>query len=192
MTARLDLLAHGATAATRAMRFPNDEPLEPRALAALKALRSRFRFFDRVLTAPARAANDTAVALGLIAEIEPAIRECDYGLWRGLSLAKIEAGEPEALNAWLTDVAAAPHGGESTSVVIERTGAWLSQELTRRGATLAVTHASIVRAALVNALGANPASFWRVDVAPLSLVRLSGRDGRWNLVSLSALGAESP
>ena len=192
MTARLDLLAHGATAATRAMRFPDDESLEPRALAALEMLRGRLRAPDRVLVAPACAARETAAALGLTAETEPAIGECDYGRWRGLSLAEIGAREPEALKAWLNDPAATPHGGESVAFLIERTGAWLSRELTRRGATLAVTHPSIIRAALVSALGANPASFWRIDVAPLSVVRLSGRDGRWNLVSLSALGAEGP
>ena len=37
MTARLDLLAHGASAATRASRFPDDEALEVSAVAALEA-----------------------------------------------------------------------------------------------------------------------------------------------------------
>ena len=36
MTARLDLLAHGATAATRAARFPDDEALEAPAVAGLE------------------------------------------------------------------------------------------------------------------------------------------------------------
>ena len=63
--------------------------------------------------------------------------------------------------------------------------------ITQEGATLAVTHASVVRAAIVHALGADPYAFWRIDVAPLSLARLSGRDGRWNLVALGPLGALS-
>ena len=83
--------------------------------------------------------------------------------------------------------AAAPHGGESLAALIERAGAWLAQSLAREGATLAVTHASVVRAAIVNALGAGSSAFWRIDVAPLSLARLSGRDGRWNLVALGPL-----
>jgi broad specificity phosphatase PhoE len=56
--------------------------------------------------------------------------------------------------------------------------------LAREGATLAVTHASVVRAAIVNALGAAPSAFPRIDVPPLSLARLSGQEGRWNLVAL--------
>ena len=74
--------------------------------------------------------------------------------------------------------------------LIGRTGAWLAQSLAREGATLAVTHAAIVRAAIVVALGAGPDAFWRIDVAPLSLARFSGREGRWNLVALRPLGVE--
>ena len=48
---------------------------------------------------------------------------------------------------------------------------------------VAVTHASVMRAAIVCALQAEPRSFWHIDIAPLSLVRLSGHRGRWTLAS---------
>ena len=83
MTARLDLLAHGASAATRAARFPDDEALEASAVDALEAFRGRLRPYGRVLTAPARAARETAAALGLDADVETALRDCNYGRWRG-------------------------------------------------------------------------------------------------------------
>jgi broad specificity phosphatase PhoE len=191
MTARLDLLAHSASPATRAARFPDDEALEAPAAIALETLAGRLRPYGRVLTAPARAARETAAALGLDADVETALRDCDYGRWRGLALADVAAREPNGFAAWLGDPAAAPHGGESLSALIERAGAWLAQSLAGDGATLAVTHASVVRAAIVSALGAGPSAFWRIDVAPLSLARLSGRAGRWNLVTLGALGAQS-
>ncbi len=76
MTARLDLIAHGATAATRAARFPDDEALEASAVGALEALRGRLRSYERALAAPARAALETAVALGL----DPRRRDGDQGL----------------------------------------------------------------------------------------------------------------
>ena len=41
MTARLDLMAHGASEATRAARFADDEALEASAIRALEALRGR-------------------------------------------------------------------------------------------------------------------------------------------------------
>jgi broad specificity phosphatase PhoE len=189
MSARLDLLAHGASEATRAARFPDDEGLAAPAVGALEALRSRLCHYAHLLTAPSRAARETAAALGLDAVVEMALRDCDYGRWRGLASKDVAHGEPDGFAAWLGDPAAVPHGGESFAAVIERTGAWLAQSLAREGATLAVTHASVVRAAIVNALGAGSSAFWRVDVAPLSLARLSGCEGRWNLVALGPLGA---
>jgi broad specificity phosphatase PhoE len=191
MTARLDLLAHGASEATRAARFPDDEPLETSAVGALQAMRGRLRFYARVLTAPAPAARETATALGLDAEVEIALRDCDYGRWRGLASKVVAEREPDAFATWLGDPTAAPHGGESVAALIERVGDWLAQSLTREGATLAVAHASIVRAAIVNALGAGPSAFARIDVAPLSLARLSGHGQRWNLVALGPLGGLS-
>ena len=189
MTARLDLLAHGATEATRAARFPDDDALEASAVSALEALSGRVRPYARVLTAPARAARETATALGFDAEVEAALRDCDYGRWRGLASKDVARNEPDAFAAWLGDPAAAPHGGESIAAMIERTQVWLAQSLACEGATLAVTHASVVRAAIVNALGAGASAFWRIDVAPLSLARLSGREGRWNLQALGPLEA---
>ena len=118
------------------------------------------------------------MALGLNVDVEPALRDCDYGRWRGLPSKDVAEREPDAFAAWLGDPVAAPHGGESLATLIERVGAWLTQSLARDGRTLAVTHASVVRAAIVNALGAGPSAFARIDIAPLSLARFSGRDGR--------------
>jgi broad specificity phosphatase PhoE len=191
MTARLDLLAHGASEATRAARFPDDELLETSAVRALQAMSGRLRSYSRVLTAPAPAARETATALGLDAEVEIALRDCDYGRWRGLASKDVAEREPDAFATWLGDPTAAPHGGESVAAMIERVGDWLAQSLAREGATLAVTHASIVRAAIVNALGAGPSAFARIDAAPLSLARLSGHGQRWNLLALGPLGGLS-
>ena len=75
--------------------------------------------------------------------------------------------------------------------LIERAGAGLALSSAQDGALLAVTHGAFVRVAMVSALDADCSAFWRIDVAPLTLARLSGREGRWNLVSLSPLGAPS-
>jgi broad specificity phosphatase PhoE len=187
MIARLDLLAHGASAATRHARFPDDEALEPSAVGALQALRGRLRPYAQVLTSSARAARETAAALGFDAEVERALSDCDYGRWRSLASRHVAEHEPDAFAAWLGDPASAPHGGESVADLIERIGAWLTQALAREGVTLAVTHAAVVRAAIVHALGARSSAFARIDVAPLSLARLSGHAGRWNLVALGPL-----
>jgi len=191
MAARLDLIAHGASRATRAARFPDDDGLEAAAVAALHQFAGRLRPYRRVLTAPARAARETAAALGCEAEVDAGLRDWDYGLWRGLALVDVAKREPDAFAAWLIDPAAAPHGGEPLIALIERAGAFLAQSMARDGATLAITHAAVVRAAIVSALGAGAAAFWRIDVAPLFLAKLTGRDGRWNLTALGPLSARA-
>ena len=133
MTARLDLLAHGASEATRAARFPDDEKLEASAVRALQALRGRLRPYAHQLTAPARAARETAQALGFEGEVETALRDCDCGRWRGLSSKGVAEREPDAFAAWLGDPGVAPHGGESFAALIERVGGWLTQSLARKG-----------------------------------------------------------
>jgi broad specificity phosphatase PhoE len=187
---RLDLLAHGATAATRAARFPDDEGLGASTIIVLEALRGGLRPYAHVLAAPARAARETAKALGFDdAIVEAALKDCDYGRWRGLASKEVAEREPDGFAAWLRDPTAAPHGGEPVAALIERVGNWLAQSLTRERATLAITHAAVVRAAIVNALGAGSSSFARIDVGPLSLATLSGHGQRWNLVALGPLRA---
>jgi broad specificity phosphatase PhoE len=192
MTTRVDLVAHGASSATRVARFPGGgDAIEQSAVKALEALRGRLGPYGRVASAPARAARETAAALGFDANVDAALRDTDYGRWRGLALKDVVAREPEGFAAWTRDPAAAPHGGESPSDVIERAGAWLARSLTQDGAALAVTHSSFVRAAIVSALGVDASAFWRIEAAPLTLARLSGRERRWNLVALSPLEGPS-
>ena len=110
MTARLDLLAHGASAATRAARFPDDEALEASAVGALEKLKGRLRPYANVLTSPARAARETAAALGFDAEVEMALIDCDYGRWRGLASKDVAQCEPDAFAAWLGNPAGVRQG----------------------------------------------------------------------------------
>jgi broad specificity phosphatase PhoE len=172
---RMTLICHGATAATRLAAFPLDEPLEARAVERAAMLRDAVPHAARVLTSPALRARQTAEALGLHAEIEAALRECDYGRWAGCKLKDLQAAEPGAIALWLSDVSAAPHGGEAFSGLFQRVSAWLEEAMAGDGNIIAITHSSVIRAAIIHLLAAPLASFWRVDVEPLSMVELSGR-----------------
>jgi len=188
VTAHLSLLCHAATASTRAAAFPqDDEPLDPAAEAALAALRGSVPYADRRFVSPLRRARQTAETLGLEAAPDPDLTDLDYGLWRGLSLEEAQQRDPEAVQAWLAG--SAPPGGESLDALIGRARRWLEVQAASPGVTLAVTHAAVVRAVLVAALDVEPRAFWRFDIAPLALARLSGRAGRWNLVGLAPLAA---
>ncbi len=183
---RLILLCHGATAATRAAAFPRDEPLEPAALARTAAPAAALPRVAAVRCSPARACRQTAAALGLTAGVEPALADWRAGRWAGQSFAALQRSEPAALAAWLNDANAAPHGGESLAALLDRVGGWLCSLGEQDGPLLAITHAAVIRAAIVRAIAATPASFWRIDVAPLSQTLLVGGGERW---SLRALGS---
>jgi broad specificity phosphatase PhoE len=186
-TTRLRLLCHAATSAVRTSAFPADEPIDPQGQQKLVALPFRLNHADRTWTSPALRARQTAQGLGLDAAIAPLLRDCDYGRWAGRAFDDVQAQEPEAIAEWLRDLASAPHGGESTLSFIQRVANWLDAQNGAPERIVAVTHASVIRAAIVHAIQAPPQSFWRIDVAPLSLTRLSGANGRWTLASIERM-----
>ncbi|PWW56899.1 histidine phosphatase family protein [Actinokineospora spheciospongiae] len=181
---RLTLVGHGPTAATRVAAFPVDEPLSdpgPVSTAGLGRVAVALR-------GPETRCAQTATALGLAASVDDRLRDLDFGAWRGRTLDEVAAAEPAAVTRWLTDPAAAPHGGESLADLVARVGGWLDERPTDPAPVVAVTHPSVVRAALVHALGADPAAYWRIDVVPLSRTVLRGGPGRWSLRWLSPAG----
>jgi broad specificity phosphatase PhoE len=189
MTTRLKLLCHASTSAVRNFAFPADEPLDVQSRQKLTGLRHNLHHAERCFTSPALRASQTAEALNLSATVDPLLRECDYGRWTSRTLAEVQAEEPQAVSEWLQNPDAAPHGGETILALMERVAKWLDAQKDAPGLTVAVTHASVIRAAIVHAIEAGPRSFWRVDVAPLSLTRLSGDRGRWTLASVGPMRA---
>jgi broad specificity phosphatase PhoE len=184
MTARLILIAHASTAAVRKAAFAADEPLDEFGKADAATLAGHLPRAEAFATSPELRTRQTAEALRLNAVVLPLLRDCDYGSWRGRTFDHTSESEPEAIAAWLRDPTAAPHGGESIASLMRRVAEWLAQENDQHRQSIVVTHASIIRAAVVHAMQANAQSFWRIDIAPLSITRLSGIHGRWNLVSL--------
>jgi broad specificity phosphatase PhoE len=183
MTARLIFICHAPTNATHKAAFANDEPLSARGRAEATALAGSLPRADRCWTGPELRTRQTAEALGLNAEVQPLLRDCDYGSWRGRTFDDVQAREPDAVATWLRDPAATPHGGESLLALMRRVATWLAGELPHHRQSIIVTHATVIRAAVVHAIAAMPQSFWRIDVTPLTSTRLSGNNGRWTLVS---------
>jgi broad specificity phosphatase PhoE len=183
MTARLILVCHASTDAVRKSAFPADELLDARGRADAAALAGSLPRADESWTSPELRTRQTAEALRLTASPLSLLRDCDYGRWSGRSFRDVYAQEPDAIATWLQDHAAAPHGGESILGLTQRVATWLDGELAHHRQSIVVTHPAIIRAAIVHAIDAKAQSFWRIDIAPLSRTRLSGTDGRWNLVS---------
>jgi broad specificity phosphatase PhoE len=186
MPLRLLLVSQAATAAMREGRFPGDPfaglPLDSRGFAQAQAIRARLPgpADIRALTSPAQAARDTARALGLDAAPVAALADLGYGRWHDRALKELARDEPEALAAWCRDPDAAPHGGESFVELAGRVARWLD-ELSEGADVIAVSHAAVLRAALIHALDAPPASFSRIEIAPLTVLELrrAGRGWTW-------------
>ncbi|MFD1950376.1 histidine phosphatase family protein [Sphingomonas arantia] len=179
MSVRLILLCAGGTASARAGGFADpDEPLDAGGRAKVVAIEGLAA--SRCWTSLGRAAVETAALVGLDANVEPALADIDHGDWRGKGFAAID---PEALMGWLAAPEAGAPGGETLADVVARVGPWLDGLCTGDGTVLAVTHAMVVRAALVRAIGLSAESTMAIDVGPLSHTLLSF-NGRWRLQGL--------
>ncbi|MFB4279747.1 histidine phosphatase family protein [Nonomuraea sp. MTCD27] len=199
---------HATTPGMRAARFPgatdtDHTNADPAGLARAASLAAMAGWTApgvmagaAVWVSPVRAAWQTAAAMGLEARVAPALREADCGRWGGLTYEQVAREEPEALARWLADPHAAPHGGESLAALAERVGDWL--EAVRQNPThpeavtgraqpagavrpevVVICDVGVIRAALGHALGLDPLSTARFDIAPLSFTELTvTRTGR--------------
>ncbi|GGS05788.1 phosphoglycerate mutase [Streptomyces nojiriensis] len=185
MHVRVSLVAAARSSSLLTERFDDDRPLDgpgwrsvesaAQGLVPLGAAELRY-------CSPTPRSRATGEALGYAPLAQPALRECDMGRWRGLTLAEVAAHEPGAVELWLSDPRSAPHGGESLLAFISRIGGWLdTRPADDGGAIVAVAEPSVVRAALVYALKAPPLTYWNVDVRPLSTMTLTGWSGDWHL-----------
>ena len=181
---RVLLISHAATREQREGIFPGDEVLTERMLAEVAATGWTAPAHQQVWTAPEMRARGTAGALGLRATEVPELREVDCGRWRGCALERVGEAEPGELRTWLRDVEAAPHGGEPYAELLARAGRWM-RSLEGAGGVIAVTHASVVRACVVYAMGAPREAFRRVEIGPLTATDLrQGGDGGWTVRSV--------
>jgi broad specificity phosphatase PhoE len=187
MTTRFTWICHASTRTLRLGAFPADEPIDDRDAAKIAAAAGGIEKPDRVWRSPMLRAGQTAEALGLAGIIEPALRECDYGRWSGCTLKEIHRQDPDGLAAWMRDPASAPHGGETIVDLIHRVGAWIDDHRRDSGHTVIVTHAGVIRAAIIHVIQAAPSSFSRIDVAPLSRTVFSAHDGQWRLACMGCV-----
>ncbi|CAL9643735.1 Bifunctional protein [Streptomyces sp. enrichment culture] len=179
----LVLLRHGETPLTPERRLSgsggSDPGLSPaghrQARAAADAL-ARRGDIEAVVTSPMRRCRQTAQAvaarLGLSVQVEPDLREADFGAWEGLTFAEVRARHPQDLSAWLASPEAPPSGGgEPMHQVARRSAAVRDALLARYAGTsvLIVSHVGPIRTLIRLALQAPPHTLFRMDVAAASL-----------------------
>ncbi|MGW4752693.1 histidine phosphatase family protein [Streptomyces chartreusis] len=185
MSLRVTFVAAARSSSLLAERFQDDRPLDQAgwdevqsvAYGLLPLAAAELRYCS-----PTPRSRATGDALGYAPLVQLALRDCDMGRWQGLTLGEAMAREPDAVDAWLADPRATPHGGESLLGFIGRVGGWLDTRPVDDGDRIvAVAEPSVIRAALVYVLKAPPSTYWNIDVRPLSATTISGRAGRWHL-----------
>ncbi|MFI5803148.1 bifunctional RNase H/acid phosphatase [Streptomyces sp. NPDC051561] len=181
--ATLVLLRHGETLLTPEKRFSGSGGSDPmlsavghkqaQAVAASLAARGTVQ---AIVSSPLLRCRETADAvaqrLGLPVQVEEDLRETDFGAWEGLTFGEVKERYAEDLDAWLDSPDASPTGGgESFAVVAERVAA-ARDRLTEKYAgrtVLVVTHVTPVKTLVRLALGAPPASLFRMELSAASL-----------------------
>jgi broad specificity phosphatase PhoE len=187
MPTRISLIAHATTRDLRAATFGGDDRLDEIGLRNAEALAGSLGKVDAAYVSPALRARETAMALGLAATVDERLRETDFGTWSGLKFNQVIVRQPFKMLSWMKNPATAPHGGETIPAVMERVKAWIAERGKDSGHTVAVTHASVIRAAIVYAIESDLRSFWRIDILPLSRTDLRTNGRRWVLRSLAPM-----
>ncbi|MGY3200623.1 histidine phosphatase family protein [Streptomyces sp. TE5632] len=185
MALRVTFVAAAGSSSRLAERFEDDRPLDRAGWSEVQRVAHELlplAAADLRYCSPSPRSRATGDGLGYAPLVQLALRDCDMGRWRGLTLGEAMAWEPEVVDAWLADPRATVHGGESLLDFITRVGGWLdTRPLEENCRVVAVAEPSVIRAALVYALKAPPATYWNIDVRALSRVSVTGRAGRWSL-----------
>lgn len=170
---RIYVVRHGTTLLNRANRYRGrrDVPLDQGgwedAWSAARQLEDVG--LDAVYSSPLRRARDTARIVADAAGFEqvidlPGLVNLDYGAWEGLTAEESRAHDPEAFERYQRfDEGATCPDGESVDLAAVRVGLSLRTlaALHPGGTVAAVSHAAIVRLAIVEAGGVARAD-WRV------------------------------
>ncbi|MBD9731073.1 histidine phosphatase family protein [Streptomyces sp. H28] len=185
MAVRVTFVAAAGSSSLLNERFQDDRPLDQGGWHEVQRVAHELlplAASDLRYCSPNPRSRATGDGLGYTPLVQLALRDCDMGRWRGMSLGEAMAREPEAVDAWLADPRSTAHGGESLLDFIARVGGWLDTRPAEDGCrVVAVAEPSVIRAALVYVLKAPPATYWSIDVRSLSTTTVAGRAGRWSL-----------
>lgn len=196
------LLRHGATALTPERRFcgSTDVPLSQlgvrQAAAAAAALAARGGV-AAVVSSPLQRAWRTAERVGSACaadvDVDPDLRETDFGEWEGYGIGEISERWPEALREWLADPRVPAPGGESLAAAETRALAARDRLLSSRsglaGTVVVVSHVTPIKAWTRAAILAAPQAMFRLHLDVASITEIHHHaDGRAVLRSFNDTG----
>jgi alpha-ribazole phosphatase len=183
--AQLWLIRHAPVDGPRGVLHDHDAPANLGDVTALAALSGKLPANAIAFCSPSRRTVETAQALGLIANKEPAFREQSFGTWTGRRHKEIEAelGGAAYREFWRSPATNRPPDGESFTDQIERVAAGLNA--LPAGDVILVVHSGTIRSALAIALGISAESALRFVIDPLSVTRIDRLDNDWRIVAVN-------
>ena len=195
MAGKVILIRHGETGIEYRGRYIGsmDVPLSPvgRRQASLLTRPLREEKAGKYLCSPLRRAGETFRAAlngsGEEPELDPGLREVDFGVWEGKTFAEIESSDPEAVSAWAAQKPdfAFP-GGEGITAFRQRVAAVGKKIADAPCETVAVfTHGGVIRALICHYLALDISHHLYFEVQPASLTTLLLHNGRGVLVGLN-------
>jgi broad specificity phosphatase PhoE len=125
----------------------------------------------RVTTSAEIISQEISVPLQVVNDLN----EWHVGEWEGRAYIDIKAEDPELYKAWVNDpIQNKPPGGESIADVCNRTRSKIHELIAaHEGKKIAlVTHAGIIRSAIVSSLQMDVRNFWRVVIPVGSVSRI--------------------
>lgn len=118
-------------------------------------------------------------SLNLPVVLVPGLDEQNVGEWEGRSYLDIKKASPELYKSWSSDpIRNRPPGGESIADLVERVGTSISNLINEhKGKRIVlVTHAGVIRSAVVSALQMPIDNFYRVAIPTASASKIDYSD----------------
>jgi len=146
---------------------------------------------ESVYTSPMERTRETAgpiaQACGAPLHLAEAINEIDFGQWNGTRITELD--ERPAFVRWNAGRdQACCEGGESMIEVQARVLRWMEGVVVSgASAVAAVSHADVIKAAVMVALGLSPRSHDRLEINPGSVTCIAGSSWGYRLLSLNEM-----
>lgn len=180
----LILVRHGQTAYSAEHRYCGHSDIEltetgvQQAEASAAAAVARGQI-DLVVASPMQRCQVTAQKIaektGAPLETHDALIEADFGNWEGLTFQQASDDDAELHEAWISDAALAPPGGESLAQLHRRVREFRKQLVAKHpGKTIAVvSHVNPIKSLIRQGLNAGPATFSHLflDLASIGVVK---------------------
>ena len=194
MTIRVILIRHGDLGEACSGRYigRTNVPLSEGGKRQAAALAGELRRLNGVhlLCSPLRRTRQTAeIALGAVdvCDIDPDLREIDFGRWEGTGFTEIAASDPVVVERWAAlDEDFTFPDGESLRDFGKRIGAVAGRIAADPAETVvAFTHGGVIRYLICRFLGLEDRHYLLFDIQPGSLTEISVEGGKGVLTRLN-------